>query len=65
VCKLIVMSEGILHIHKNRLHRRVNLLLLLIPPIVFVLIVTAVFAAYQTQYIASTGQISVLGESLP
>ena len=58
------MSE-VIHIHKNRVNSKINLILLLIPPVVFALIVAAVVGAYQKQYTASIAKISVLGEQSP
>jgi hypothetical protein len=59
------MPSGFVHIHRNRLHRRFNLILLLIPPIVFALIVAGVVGAYKTQYLNSIEETSVLGEQAP
>jgi len=59
------MSSDVVHIHKNRLNRKINLILLLIPPLVFALIVSAVVAAYQKQYTARIQQTSVLGKEAP
>jgi hypothetical protein len=56
------MAAKLLHILKNRSNRRVNLLLFLIPPLVFALIVAAVVGAYQRQNIKTLEQVSVLGK---
>lgn len=43
------MLPEILHLHKNRLNTRTSFILLLIPPIVFAIIVTAIVAFYKNQ----------------
>ena len=44
------MLPDILHIHKNRLNTKTSFILLLIPPIVFIIIVTAIVSFYRNQY---------------
>gem|GEM_PF-4630597 len=57
------MTHEPVHLHKNKLNRDHNILLLLIPIIVFALTLVFLFSRQSVNTVADTSEPSVLGET--